>query len=409
MCSRFPALTETFIYREIAAVEEAGVGVVPMALFKGEVGALQPELAKLSRTFSVLASSPLQCIAGVVQMTTASPGRTLKALWILLRSCVGGRARFSYVGRCLATAFVAGGLHRMLRREGLTHVHAHFASYPALAAWFLHIVDRRITYSVTGHAHDLFEVDPMLRAKLCDAEAVFCISDYNRRWIRERLGVPDERLRVVRCGVDLAVFKPDELAREDASSRPLRIASVGSLQEYKGHDVLIRAVAELRERGVDVHCEILGGGPLEDVLLGLTHDLSVSDRVILLGGLARDDVISALGRADVFCLASRRVASGRMEGVPVAIMEASGMGLPVVSTNLSGVPEVVVDGETGFLVPPEDPVALADALEKLDGDDQLRVRMGLSGRSLMEDHFELFQNGRLLAQWFGRAASAREL
>jgi glycosyltransferase involved in cell wall biosynthesis len=158
------------------------------------------------------------------------------------------------------------------------------------------------------------------------------------------------------------------------------VVSVGSLIEKKGHDVLIEACARLRAEGLDVRCEIAGAGHLHDSLRSLIERLGVQDSVRLLGPLSREDVLARVASASVFALAAVPSRIG-VDGVPVALIEAMAVGTPPVSTALSGIPELVSDGETGLLVEPGDVAGLADALRRLLTDEPLRTRLGESARA----------------------------
>src|SRR5205085_1331621 len=168
-----------------------------------------------------------------------------------------------------------------------------------------------------------------------------------------------------------------------------RIISIGRLVAFKGFEYLIDACAELTHRGLDFSCEIIGDGPRRGNLEARIRKLNLSDRVHLLGSLSQGAVLEKLRSADIFALASVTDAQGASDVFPTVIIEAMATARPVVSTQLAGIPESVVDGETGLLVPPEDTMALAEALGRLIEDPKLRLHYGRAGRARIEQHFRI--------------------
>jgi hypothetical protein len=168
-----------------------------------------------------------------------------------------------------------------------------------------------------------------------------------------------------------------------------RIISVGRLVAFKGFEYLIDACAELARQGLEFTCEIIGDGPLRADLEARIRKLNLSDRVRLLGSLSQGGVLEKLESADIFALASVTDTQGASDVFPTVIIEAMAAARPVVSTRLAGIPESVVDGETGLLVSPEDTMALAEALRRLIQDAKLRTHYGRAGRARIEQHFRI--------------------
>jgi glycosyltransferase involved in cell wall biosynthesis len=182
---------------------------------------------------------------------------------------------------------------------------------------------------------------------------------------------------------------------------------VASFEEVKGHRHLVDACALLRQRGIDFVCDLVGEGPLRREMEARIARLQLGDRVHVLGGRARPEIIRRFRAADVAVLASQPTRQGKREGIPVVLMEAMASGLPAVSTRLSGIPELVDDGQTGLLVPPADAAALADALERLARDPELRRRMGAAGRAKVVREFDLRVNTAALLELFLAPGAAR--
>jgi len=320
-------------------------------------------------------------------------------LW--LEAIMGNIRSPRFLLRAMATIPMAAYLATRMGRAQVQHIHAHWATHPALAGLAAaRLLD--VPFSFTAHAHDLYVNRSMLRRKISKAAFVATISEFNRRLI-ERL-YPIEsggKTYVIRCGVDLRELRPEP--RPVVAGAPLRVLCVASLQPQKGHAVLVDAVAMLRDRAIDVRCVLAGDGPQAPGLRDQVARLGLEQQVKMVGALARPQVLAALQDAEVMALASVPQANGKMEGIPVALMEAMAMKLPVVASNISGIPELVAEGVSGYLFPASDARALADALERIYADPQRGRAMGAAGRARISELFELGQNVALLRGRFDEA------
>jgi glycosyltransferase involved in cell wall biosynthesis len=284
-------------------------------------------------------------------------------------------------------------------KQGIDHIHAHYATHPALVAWLINQVTG-ISYSVTVHAHDIFVDKPMLATKLHDSMFISSISEFNRRYLVDLLGSwVQDKTEIVRMGVDPSYY-PDGKKVGNGSARKLEILSVGSLQPYKGHVYLVKACALLKQREIPFRCRIVGGGDLYDLLHRTIQENQLEGLVELLGPRTQAEVSSLLRTANCYVQPSVITSTGKMEGIPVALMEAMICGIPVVATSISGVPELVRPGETGWLVPPEDITALADALSGIYADPAEADRRAELGHQWVMDEFEISSNVRKLASLF---------
>jgi glycosyltransferase involved in cell wall biosynthesis len=255
-------------------------------------------------------------------------------------------------------------VYRYCVRQGVTAIHAHFGHAPASVALFASRLGNAIgrdrwSWSVTIHGYHEFATEDTarLRQKMIEVDGVAAISHFTRAQLM-RLSEPRDwpKISVVRCGIDLGVFRLRSATDAGpASSRPL-VVVIGRLSPEKGHAVLIDAVEILRDRGVDLDVHCAGEGPLRGELEGRVATAGLSDRVQLLGALPPAEVTQLLHRADVFCLPSFT------EGLPVSVMEAMAVGVPVVASAITGMPELVADGSTGWTVPAGSATLLADAL-----------------------------------------------
>lgn len=386
---KFPTLSETFIVREIHALRDRGWQIDIYPLWRDDPDQVHPDVPSLLAHVRWTHPLSLAAFLATLTMLVRRPGRSLSALGLIL-SDLRRHPRRAIIGLGLFPVIV--WMASDLERRGVRHVHAHFASYPTLAA---NIIQRLtgISYSFTAHAFDLY-VDPShLPNKVHDATFIVTISEYNRALIRS-LSAGVTPVHVIHCGVRI----PQELPPFDP--RRVEIVSVARLEEKKGHTYLIEACRILRERGVSLHCTMVGGGPEMGRLWSQVQTAGLDGVVDLVGAQTSERVQAYLGQAGIFVLPSVVTPSGNAEGIPVALMEAMAAGVPVISTRTTGIPELVVDMETGLLVEPRDPVSLADAIERLLADEELRVGLREAAYAKVSAEFEIGANAREIERHF---------
>ena len=381
LVSRFPRTSETFIVREMDALDRLG-------RFDIQVRSLFPSpdttVHDIARRWAERRVRPTYAaaLAGFAWAGLTRP----RALMSVLAHVIDDYRRSPTLVRALVTVLIACAHARDLARSPRPpHIHAHYLSYPALAAWVCHRL-AHCSYSVTVHAHDLY-VDPsMLERKIADARFIATISEYNRNLL-ERLNPRHTPIHVLRAGIDTAAyhFRP----RIIPADGPVRALTVASLQVYKGHEVLLRALA-MGGPSVDrITLDLIGHGELQRELEVLAEQLGLGERVRFLGSRTEDEVRAALDAADLFVLPSIVAEDGQMEGLPVVLMEALACGVPTVSTDLSGIPEIVVDGSTGLLAVPGDVAGLNTTLAAMVARGSDVLDFAESGRRLVEREFEL--------------------
>jgi glycosyltransferase involved in cell wall biosynthesis len=379
--SRFPLASETFVLRELNAVD-------------GRDG-LEVELLSLFVPVRPFAHPEAQRWVGRVRRPDARTAARDAGYWLarrpltLLRAAAevawAHRRNPARLARALATVPLAASHARTVRRDGIVHVHAHFATYPALTGWLC----RRLTgigYSFTAHAHDLYVDRSQLATYVAEADFVATISAFNQRFIAEHAPGTTTPVELVRCGVAPAGYVHHR--RTLPGHGPVRALCVASLEEYKGHRVLLDALAA--EPGLErLAVDLVGAGSLEAALREQARALGLEGRVCFLGPRTQDEVAELLAAADVFVLPSVVAGDGQMEGIPVALMEALASGLPTVTTRLSGIPELVQDGVTGTLATPGDPADLARALRAVLEDPAAALQRADAGRALVEREFDV--------------------
>ena len=389
LVSRFPVTSETFIVRELDALDRTG-------RFDLELRSLFPSpdtlVHDIARRWDARLIRP-SAAAGLAGFGWAAATRP-SALASVLSAVISGYSRRpKLMARALVTVVLACAHARDLaRRAEAPIVHAHFATYPALAAWVCgQLVGT--PYSFTAHAHDIYVDTSMLDRKIADAQFVVAISEYNRDLL-ERLNPTHTPIHVVHMGIDTSAypFRP----RAIPSEGPVRALVVASLQAYKGHAVVVEALAMGGDSVDRITLDLIGDGVLRGDLESLVDRLGLGQRVRFLGSRSEDEVRDALDRADLFVLPSVVAEDGQMEGLPVALMEALASGVPTVSTALSGIPEIVIDGVTGLLAVPGDAASLNATLAAMLDRGTDTVDLAEAGRALVTREFDLEQSAALL-------------
>src|SRR5262249_54686286 len=287
-----------------------------------------------------------------------------------------------------------------LPRLGVERLHAHFANQTADCAGIAGSV-AGLPFSFTAHAYDIYSADPRLRNatldwKLRHAARVFTVRNFARDLLRARLPEADrERVCTAYVGIPTGLFRAEPPPPDGDG---VRLLCVARFQEKKGIDTLLDACALLRDRHVPFHLELIGDGPLRSELEAQVVQLDLGRHVALPGPLSQEEVAQAMKACHLVVMPCRRDRTGDMDGIPTVFMEALATGRPVVSCAVSGVPELVRDGETGALVPPDDARALAEAVERLAADPALRARLGAQGRALVERQYDQDRNARRVVE-----------
>ena len=390
LVSRYPGVTHTFIVGEVRALRAAGVRVEPVSVRRVGDDELLGEVDREEqrRTHALLPVSPGALLAAHARAAGRAPGGYLRTLARALRMAhAGGRPRL-WQAFYFAEAVL---LWSWMRSRGLHHVHVHHANVAADVAMLACGLGnaagppRRWTWSITIHGPtELLDVTAhKLAVKVADAAAVLCTSDYARSQVAALLAPDDlERVHTVRSGIDTAAFRPRDGAAAAGSGEPPVILCTAALSRRKGHAVLLDALARVLGDGRAARLVIAGDGPERDSLRAQADALGVTDHVEFLGAVSHDRVAELTRRADVFCLPSFA------EGVPTAVQEAMAAELPVVATDVFGIPELVEHEHEGLLVPPARDDLLAAALTRLLDDPELRRRLGREARARVQRDYE---------------------
>ncbi|MEP6937118.1 MAG: glycosyltransferase family 4 protein [Chthoniobacterales bacterium] len=352
------------------------------------VGSIHPPLTSMRHEHAALLAAPVhyappQPILQLWEELTKAAARWPAALVEAHNKKYGPQAKAALRARnaCYFADFFA-------RRE-IDHVHVHFANRAAHTALFLRDISG-ISFSVTAHGQDFMAdlgSDELLQEICAAAEFVAVETDYSRGLLAARCPASAAKIHRVYNGMDLALFPSQAPAA--ASTKRVKILSIGRLVPFKGFEHLLKALANLHDRARSFACEIVGDGPLRESLQRKINDMQLSHVVRLTGALPQEEVIAKLRDCDLFVLASVTDRLGASDIFPTVILEAMSAGKPVVSTSLAGIPEAVADRVTGLLVPPGDDAALAEALDTLIRNPELRSDYGRAGRIRVEREFQI--------------------
>jgi glycosyltransferase involved in cell wall biosynthesis len=379
---RFPAFGQTFCYREVAELARQGVTPPIFSIRNPKDEPPQDWDASIVKCVHYLPAEKEL----LDDIRSASKKQKLTSEIVSALDEWGRRTDFLRLYQA-----VYAGLR--LREMGIGHVHAHFMGMAARTAFWIHRFFP-VTFSFTAHANDIFaprNFEIGLDKLVDTARGIVTVSDYAKKFLQERFPERADRIRRIYNGLNLAEFE-----RADFSSTPPLILAVGRLIAKKGFADLIRACGLIAERGKSFRCEIIGEGPLENELRGQIERLNLQNCVALSGAKPQLEVRQRLVAANVFVLPCVVDPEGGMDNLPTVIMEAMGTGLPVVSTKIGGIPEMVIENETGFLLQPGDAAALADAIEKVTDDRLLAQRLGHAGYQRAHELFSIEKNVREL-------------
>lgn len=389
LAPEIPALSATFVYNEILELNKQGIKVKPFSVHRPSHIASESSLAELKKdVFHLYETSKGQVFLDSLAMVVTHPagyvkaiGRLLSDIWhqgVISRSALGLAYRFFY----------AATLAKQLKKANIQHLHVHFAHIPTDIAMYATPM-AGIGFSVQAHANDLFERGWLLRQKVSRAVFFATISEFNQRFL-EDLQADSSKIKIVRCGVDQNWQPPVKSSR---INEIYTIGTVGRLVEKKGIDTLINAVSKLVKDGRKVCLKIAGNGPLEAALKHQVASLGLADNTIqFVGALPHDQVADFISGLDVFVLSCKKDSNGDMDGIPVVLMEAMLCGVPVISTELSGIPELVINDISGLTVSPENAIELSLAISRLMDSPEMKLRLVTGGKKRVKDEFLLNKN-----------------
>lgn len=385
--SMYPKYTETFIQREITELKKQGRDVVIVSLKKSKEKSDNKVFYSNIFDYRILLAN--------LYFIFKSPKTYFKMIYNTLSNLqIGSKDTFKQLYTIQKSILFA----YILRKANINHVHSHFAKMATTSSYVIATL-LKLNFTFTVHAFDIFErdFDGLMSLKLKESKTVVCISQYNVNYIKEHFInlAPHVKFEVIRCGMPSS-----EIGKKDTSFEgKLRIVSTGSLLEKKGHYYLICAVKELINEGYDIELDIIGNGPLRKSLNTLIGGIK---EIRLLGQLNVEEVLKKVEKSHMFILASVNSHTGDRDGIPVSLMEAMAKGKIVVSTFVSGIPDLIKDNVNGFLVPERNIDALKEKILLVMREyNSLRIQnMSNLAISTIEESFTIEKNVELLKKVF---------
>ena len=396
----YPKLSETFILNEILELERQGLNLHIFSLRCPQKRRTHPGIAQVKAPVTYLPSllpefNPVQekeLLDAHLALFHQDNGTYFRALQFYMERPEERRLH----------EFLQGGyLAWKLQQLGITHLHAHFANVPTATAEIAQAFTG-LSYSVTAHAKDIYLSDNgALDRRMAKAEFVLTCTDYNRRYL-EQISTSRTPIHLAYHGLDVTRFSPKP--RTQQSDVPL-ILSVGRFCEKKGFPYLLQACHTLKQVGVPFRCAIVGYGPLEKSIRHQISVLGLNEQITLVGKLTQDQLIEYYQQADIFVLPCLVTDDGDRDGIPNVLLEAMAMEVPVISTNISGISELVESNQNGVLVPEKDALSLTQALEALMRQPELRTALGKAGRLTVMEKFGLTRNVGAVKDWLLQAVN----
>jgi len=397
----FPRFSETFILNEILELERQGVKVLIFSMKQPDEPTTQPDVQKVQARITVIPPLKGKALWEHIISHGTCLFRSPRRYFQTLRFARLRRAKTAW-NKFLLTPFIV----RKARAARVEHLHAHFASGPTRQAKFSSMMSG-IPYSFTAHAKDLFWEghqhgrNNKLKKRVRMSSFVITISEYNRRFIlKQNFKVPNNRLVTIYNGLDLTkwpLLRPDgQPTAKQENTLPL-ILAVGRFVPKKGFYDLVKACSILMDHDIPFRCVIVGEGPEKGKIKDLIQSYGLKEHVHLPGPVPQDRLLQDFyPQASVLVQPSVVSPDGDRDGIPTVILEALAIGLPVIATEISGIGEAVIDGDTGIIIPPGETEALARSIENLLADPALAKRLAEGGRRMIEKRFNLERNVNLV-------------
>ncbi|WP_051261812.1 glycosyltransferase [Desulfovibrio inopinatus] len=386
----YPRISETFISNEIYLLEKAGIRIHIISMREPRENFTHRSVQRIKADITYLPDRILPHLHRLAVhnlcLLCITPRRYVKTAGFMVKQWLKTRRSAT-----LKHFLQAGYFVNKLRTVGITHLHAHFAHSPTSVALFGSRL-ANIPFSFTGHAKDVYTQDPEKLARKIDlAQFVVTCTGANKTYL-ESIASNHHNINVVHHGIDLHLFTPQHDKTQPHS--PARIISVARLTAKKGLATVFEALGKLHKGGLDFRYTIIGTGEDREMLETLATRLGIQDMIDWRGVRPHEDVVTALDESDVFVLGCQVLENGDRDGIPNVLVESMAMGLPVVATRVSAIPELVEDEVSGLLVSQRDPDALAHALQRLLTDIPLRKRIIENAKQNVSVHFD---NTRLIA------------
>lgn len=387
LAPEIPSVSATFVYNEILKIQEKGINVVPISIHKINNVVRDSKVEELAqKTFYLYKRNLLSALVNSVWFVLIKPKNYLNTFFMVLGDIISSGLNKLSSWKLLYQFLYASLVAKELLDNSCQYLHVHFAHVPTQIGMYASSL-AGIPFSFTSHANDIFENKLLLKEKVERAKAAITISEYNYSYL-SNLGADISKLKVVRCGIDTSKYV---LKNQTSIKHIPKIGSLGRLIEKKGMDDLILALSKLNNKGIDFQLEIGGDGLLQTYLKELADVNGIGSKTKFKGAIPNDEVYDWLRSLDLFVLACKEDTGGDRDGIPVVLMEAMSIGIPVIATNISGIPELIQDQKSGLLAQPDNPESLANAIETLHGSHSI-AEITQTARNTIEREFELNSN-----------------
>lgn len=396
--SMFPCWSETFILNELVDHSAHDLRVSIFSLKQSTEKMVQTEALPFleKTTYSLNPFNPLLWWFHLVLLLT-HPRKYLRLLSLLLGK---GFTVSTIRLKSLLVFFLSPAFIRAARKERVEHLHAHFATYPALLAFIVSQFND-ISFSVTAHAHDIYVNKDILLLIMNEVSTLFTISNFNRNLIIKEFGdTYNHRIKLLHCGINVSRFSFQHEKRPVSRKDTLQLLSIGRLSGIKGFQFLLTGLKYLYDEGIAFRCEIIGDGPLKSQLIAQATQLGINAHVSFLGSKTSDTIPQYLQKTDIFILACSCDAIEGHDGIPVVFMEAMALGVPVIGTRLSGIPELIRNNETGICAEVDNPLSIKNAICSLLDNPDKACEMRKAARKLIEEEYNIEKISQELRDYF---------
>lgn len=374
--SLFPCLSETFILREIEELSNLGYDITIFSLKSARKKKLRHEAARKYRHVTHYPHILSFFIAIL---------HPLKFIKLATKIFKYNKSNFLYLLKSFYIIPIAMQYAEIMKQKDIKHLHAHWATIPTSAAWIVNEITE-IPYSFTAHAWDIWKNNEMLLVKIKDAKFTATISGFNKKLLSQDLSRrTTNKINIVHCGIDVDKFNYSQ----PQPYKKLKIISVGRFVEKKGFIYLVKACRQLLDRGFEFECSIVGKGPLWKEIAELITTLNMENHVNLPGAMAQEILQEEFKNSDLFVLPAVKAGNGDLDGIPVVLMEAMALGIPVISTKVSGIPELIDNGKSGLLVDEKNVSQLADTIEQFSSFSNFNIKFAVAGRRKIEQEFNI--------------------
>lgn len=386
----YPRISETFISNEILLLERLGFTLHLFSMRQPRETFSQESIKKIRAPVNYLPETLLtslpQLLFHNLLLAGKRPGNYVTALRTAVRRLLRTR-KIATIKHLLQAGYL---VHRFLPNSGVVHLHAHFAHSPTSVAMFASQLSG-LDFSFTAHAKDIYTSDPrQLREKIAQARFVVTCTEYNKRFLKEISAGETTPIHRLYHGIDIHFFSRDILGKNDGKvpTPPYRILTIARITAKKGLPTVYRALKILYDEGISFRHTLIGDGEDRERILSLIKELGLDPFTQLPGTQSHEVVLEHYRSADVFVLGCEVAPNGDRDGIPNVLLESMAVGVPVVATNISAIPELVVEGETGLLVPPAQPEKMARALIQLLTDIPLRKKVIEAARKRVVQTFD---------------------